>query len=166
MTQCKVCNHEEVNTINQKLVSGVPLRDLEKAYDIGRMSLSRHREKHIPQTLAKAQAVKEQTAADDLLNRVESLFDQSQELMNVARQNGKYSPAVSAIKECRSCLELIGRLLGELKSGVHIDIHYNPQWIELRSTIYDALKPYPDARRALVERLEDIQDAEFDGEGC
>ena len=166
MTTCKVCNHDELNTINQKLVAGVPLRDLEKAYDIGRMSLSRHREKHIPKTLIKAKALKDESAADNLLDRVEGLFDQAQDLLATAKENGKFGPAVAALKECRSNLELIGKLLGELRTGTHISIHYNPQWVELKSTIYDVLRDYPEARFALVERLtkiEEVQDAEFDG---
>jgi hypothetical protein len=166
MTTCKVCNHEEVNAINEKLVTGVPLRDLEKTYDVGRMSLFRHREKHLPKTLIKAQALKEESAADDLLDRVEGLFDQAQDLMTIAKEDGKYAPAVAALKECRANLELIGKLLGELKCGTQINIHYNPQWVELKSTIYDVLKAYPEARLALVEKLteiEEVQDAEFDG---
>lgn len=166
MTTCKVCNHDERNTIDEKLIAGVPLRDLEQSYDVGRMSLSRHREKHLPKTLIKAQALKEQSAADALLERVEGLFDQAQDLLKTAKENGKYAPAVAAVKECRANLELIGRLLGELKTGTHISIHYNPQWVELRSTIYDVLKEFPEARFALVERLneiEEVQNAEFDG---
>jgi len=162
--QCQVCSHDEVNTINERLISGVLPQALADEFGLHYHAVWRHREKHLPLALTKAKQLQEIDAADNLLERVEAIHDQAWELMKKAEVDGKYQPAVSALKECRSCLELIGRLLGELKTGTTVNIHYNPQWVELKSTIYDCLKQYPEARLALVERLtevEEVHDAEF-----
>ena len=160
--KCNVCKHEDIDEINAKLIAGVSPRTMAGNYGLHYMSLYRHKENHLPQQLVKAKALQEENAADDLLDRVETIYSRAWELMQKAETDGKYQPAVSALKEARACLELTGRLIGELKTGTQINIHYNPQWLQLKTTIYDALKPYPEARQALVERLEDVTDAEFE----
>ncbi len=165
-TRCSVCNHPDINEINEKLVSGVSPKVMAESYSLGVMALYRHKEKHLPQTLVKAKALKEESAADDLLDRVEEIYTKAWELMDKAESDGKYQPAVSALKEARSCLELTGKLIGELKTGHTYNLIYNPEFIQVRHQIYDALLPYPEARQAVVNALEseviDIDHSEID----
>ncbi len=164
--RCSVCNHSDLNEINEKLVSGVSPKALSEPYGLGFMALYRHKENHLPQTLVKAQALKEESAADDLLDRVEAIYTKAWELMSKAESDGKYQPAVSALKEARSCLELTGKLIGELKTGHTYNLIYNPEFIQVRHQIYDALLPYPEARQAVVMALEgdviDVDNSEID----
>ena len=163
MTRCKVCKHPDINEINEKLVSGLSPREMANEYNLNHMSLYRHKEKHLPLTLIKAQQLQEQDAADDLLDRVESIYNKAWELVNRAEEKGSFQPAVSALKECRSCLELIGKLVGELKTGSTVNIHYNPQWVELRGTIFSALEEFPEARLKLAEKLSEVEEV-IDGD--
>jgi len=135
------------------LIRNRPVRDIAAEYDIGRDALYRHRERHLPKAMTKAQALKEQGAADDLVERVEKIFTQAQDLMEKASKDGRYAPAVSALREARSCLELIGKLVGELKTGIEVNLWYSPSWVELRGTIFEVLQDYPQARFALAEKL-------------
>lgn len=163
MTRCKVCKHPDINEINEKLVSGISPREMADKYNLNHMSLYRHKEKHLPLTLIKAQQLQEQDAADDLLARVELIYEKAWDLVNKAETKGSFQPAVGALKEARSCLELIGKLLGEIKSGTTVNVLYNPEFIQVRQTITQALEPYPDARQAVVRALEEGEaiDAEY-----
>lgn len=155
--RCTVCTHSDLNEINEKLVAGLSPRELAPKYNLNHMALYRHKDNHLPKTLIRAKQLQDESAADDLLDRVETIYNKAWELMERAEGDGKYQPAVSALKESRNCLELIGKLLGEIKTGNTINIHYNPQWLTLKNAIYESLSDYPEARYKLVERLNEIE---------
>jgi len=162
--KCSVCLHDEKNAIDEQLITGVAVRTLAKKYDLGRMALQRHRANHLPKTLVKARALQEMDHADRLLERVEGLYDKALQIMNKAESDGKYQPAVSAIKEARSSLELIAKMIGELKTGTTINLTYNQEFIEARLLIVKALEPYPEAQEAVVKALGDGEVIEVDCE--
>ena len=58
-------------------------------------------------------------------------------------------------KEARGYLELLGRALDRIKDvpPIQINLLVNPQWIELRTVIINALEPYPEAREAVVRAI-------------
>ncbi len=151
--KCTVCEHEEINAINEKLITGLPVRKLAEQYSLGRMALSRHRSNHLPKLMVKAKDLQEADAADKLLEKVTGLYDKSLEILAKAESTGKYQPAVGAIKEARANLELIAKLIGELKTGTHINITYNQEFIDLRTQIVNALEPFPEARLKVAEVL-------------
>jgi hypothetical protein len=49
-----------------------------------------------------------------LLSRVQSLIVEVREIANCAKKNKSWASAISALRELRSCLELLGRMSGEL----------------------------------------------------
>lgn len=160
--KCSVCKHRDLNEINEKLVSGVSPKAMAEQYDLHHMSLYRHKEKHLPKVLVKAQALQERETADQLLARVEAIHEKAWDLVSKAEAKGSFQPAVGALKEARSCLELIGKLLGELKTGTTVNIMYNPEFIQVRHVITEALQPYPEARQAVVKALEtEVIDVEY-----
>ncbi|MDW7730686.1 MAG: hypothetical protein SCJ94_11915 [Bacillota bacterium] len=151
---CTVCKHQDLEKINLDLVQGVlSYRDLASKYDLGRMALQRHNEKHLPQLLVKGSEAKKSEMADKLLFEIERLHAKAWELIDQAERDKKFSAAVSAIKEARSSLELQAKLAGELKTGSTINILVNPQWVELRTLIYKTLEPYPEVKLKLAEEL-------------
>jgi len=158
VTQCTVCNHDELNNINQKLIAGASVRSLADEYSLGKMSLQRHRTNHLPRHLVKAKELQEMDAADKLLERVEGLYDKALTIMAKAEKEKKFQPAVSAIKEARSSLELIAKMIGELKTGTNINITYNAEWIDLRTQIYNALAEYPEAKIEVAKALQEVAD--------
>jgi len=85
--------------------------------------------------------------------------------MNKAESDGKYQPAVSAIKEARSSLELIAKMIGELRTGTTINLNYNQEFIQVRTLIVEALQPHPEAKQAVLAALDGggvIVDAEYE----
>lgn len=164
--KCSVCQHAEVNNINEKMIAGASVRSLAEEYELGLMSLQRHRTGHLPKALVKAKELQEIDAADRLLDRVEDLYNKALNIMGKAEADGKFQPAVSAIKEARSSLELIAKMIGQIKTGHTINITYNQEFIEVRQQIHQALLPYPEARQAVIKALDgeviDVEHEEVD----
>jgi hypothetical protein len=61
--------------------------------------------------------------------------------------------ALAAIREARGNLELIGEVTKELDRTPTLNLHLNPEWMELRTVIVGALEPHPDARGAVLRAL-------------
>ena len=61
--------------------------------------------------------------------------------------------ALQAIRELRELVRLWGELEGKLQSQPQINILVDPQWIELRTVIIQALDPYPQAKEAVVNAV-------------
>ena len=158
--KCKTCQHPEINRINEMLVAGVSSYKVAEKFNLMDRGVRLHREKHLPKVLTKAKKLQEQSAADELLAKVEKVHDRLWSIVEQAENNRKYSSAVGALREARQCLELTGRLLGELKSGHTINVFHNPQWVQLRGTIFEVLEEYPEARAKLVDKLQLIEGEE------
>jgi hypothetical protein len=158
--KCSVCTHPDVNLINERMLTGVSVRAIAEEFDIGRMAVQRHRHNHLPHELVKSKKLQEMAAADDLVTRIESLYEKAIHLITIAEKDKKYQPAVSAIKEARSSLELLAKISGELKTGTTINLTYSPQWVNLRAVLVDTLHEYPEVCSKVVAALEEAEKVE------
>jgi hypothetical protein len=63
---------------------------------------------------------------------------------------------LKAANTLREQLELLARLLGELREGeaAEVNILLTPGWLRVRGAIVEALDPYPKARYAVAARLD------------
>lgn len=156
--KCQVCVHPEVKAINEAIVNGVRMRELVEQYGLSRGSLYRHKNKHLPKAIVKAQEVKEVAVADSLLGQVKDL--QAKTLGILSRHEGKNDRiALSAIREARSNLDLLGRILGEIDDSPKVAVLVaNPEWVHLRTLIIEALEPYPEAKRAVVYAIQSAKE--------
>lgn len=155
---CYVCNHPERELIEKMMIGGVSFRTLAEKFPPGsRMTFQRHKARHLPKQLIQGTREHEAAMADSLLVRIEGLYDKALRIMAAAEADKKYSPAIAAIKEARSSLELVARMVGELKTGVSINVVYNQEFVQIRQEIVQALRPYPEARRAVLKALEDAE---------
>ena len=149
LSRCSICSHPRRDEIDADLVRGAGLRDIAERFQVGRMSVQRHRP-HLDHTLLKAHEVGEVARADALLGELRGLTDRARGLLARAERAGDLRGAATAIRECRGCLELLGRLSGELQSNPVINITLAPSWIALRGRIVAGLQAYPEARLALA----------------
>src|SRR6266851_2187318 len=78
---------------------------------------------HLPGTLAKAQHAEVVCEATSLLARVESLMQESEKIAAAAKLEKNWPAATSALREARGCLELLGRLRGELQQPGPLHLH-------------------------------------------
>lgn len=150
---CTVCSHEEAFAINEALVQRRPYLAIARSYSVSRDALRNHLKEHLPALLVRAQEAQEIAEADSLLDRVEGLYKRTEAILEAAESNSEWSTALVAIRECRGNLELLGRVTKELETAPTLNITLNPEYLEVRALIVQALDPYPDARRAVSEAL-------------
>jgi hypothetical protein len=150
---CQVCAHDERDAIDRTLVDGQT--DTAIAASFRRLSadaVRRHRLSHLPKRLAKAHAVAEVAHADALLEQVRALHRRALTILDHSEDAGDLRTALGGIREARGCLELLGRLEGELPAPSVVLLR-DPAWLALQTTILRALEPFPEARLAVAEAV-------------
>ncbi len=113
--RCTICTHESRADIDQALVERHPFRHIAAQFNVSTSALVRHSDDHLPASLLKAQAAREATQADALLAQVIDLRDKALGILERAEAANELQAAVSAIREARACVELLGKLAGQLK---------------------------------------------------
>jgi hypothetical protein len=151
---CTICTHPDRKAIESALVAGVGVRVIASRFvPLTRSSIQRHKEDHLPSRLAKAQDARESANADELLRQVKGLQGKAASLLLQAEKAGDLKTALAGVRESRGCIELLAKLMGELDERPQFNVIINPQWIELRAVIVQALEPYPDAGKAVAAAL-------------
>jgi hypothetical protein len=153
---CTVCSHDQGHLINVALVSRESYRTIADRYGLSQTALKRHSAEHIPELLVKAKDAVESADADELLGRVESLQERTLAILEAAEEAGELRTALGAIREARSNLELLARLLGEIDDRPKVNILIAPQ---VQTLILQALTSYPEARRDVADALASLEAA-------
>ena len=125
---CTVCDHSDRAEIDAALVERQPFRDLAGRFRLSSTALHRHAQRHVPATLARAQEAQEVARGDDLLAQVEELKDRAMGVLARAEGAEDLRAAVSAIKEARGCVELLAKMMGEIRDGQTVNILVSPEW--------------------------------------
>ena len=127
MTQkCSICKHPKATEINRALIKGDSIRDIALQYNVGHMSLHRHQKAgHIPATIAKFEEAKKIAQGEDLLRYTKALLGRTISYMNQAESAGDLRTAISAVREARGCVELLGKVTGELCTNAQTAIQVN-----------------------------------------
>jgi hypothetical protein len=150
--RCSICCHDHVGAIDRALIAGRPIRGIAKTFGVSEDAVGRHRA-HLPKALLKAQDVAETIRADDLLAEATALQTKAWQLLHAAEAQDDPRTALAAVREVRGCLELLARLLGELRDQPLVTLVAAPEWVAVRGTVLDALAPYPEARATVAGRL-------------
>ena len=112
--RCSVCDHDDLAEINSALASKEPLRTIADRWSVSKTALIRHRNLHLPVSQIKDKEAEEVTRADDLLDQVRDLQERTLANLDEAEEAEELSGALQAIREARSDLELLAKLLDEL----------------------------------------------------
>ena len=150
---CTVCAHPAREVIDRALVEGTPNRRIASHHAVTERAVRNHKANHLPAALAKAQEAEEVAEADDLLKQVRDLQTRTLAILEAAESTRQHKTALSAIREAKSNLELLAKLVGELDERP-VNVLISPEWIELRAVIVAALEPHPEARGAVLSALE------------
>ncbi len=151
---CTICNHPDRKAIESALVEGVGVRVIASRFvPLTRSSIQRHKEEHLPAKLAKAREAKEVTQADDLLAQARKVQNKATSLLLKAEAQGDFKTALAGCREVRGCIELLAKLMGELDESPTVNIVINPQWLNIRAVIVEALADHPAARLRVAEAL-------------
>lgn len=112
--ECSICAHKQLEAINVALIQGSTMRDVAARYGVSCSAVHRHKQAHLTQYLAKAERALEIVQAGNVLEEVENLAMKAKGILDQAEQAGNLALALKGIRECRSVLELLARLKGEL----------------------------------------------------
>ncbi len=151
--RCTICTHEKRTDIDQALVGRRPFRDIAGQFDVSKSALVRHHDDHLPASLVKAQEATEAAQADALLAQVVDLRDKALGILKKAEDADELQTAISAIREARANVELLGKLAGQLKDAPTVNILVSAEWRGLQAVILAALEPHADARLAVAHAL-------------
>jgi hypothetical protein len=120
---CKPCTHPRRDEIDRNLIHGRPLRAIAAEYGCSLGGLSRHT-KHVREVIRERITGEREERAGALLNRVEEVLEQAKVLVDVAKAQNNVRAANGSLRTILACLELIGKLTGELVppnvSGIHL----------------------------------------------
>ncbi len=167
MKTCGICSHPRRPDIDAAMVDGASLRAIAGQFGTTKSALDRHR-KHIAPALAQAKQASEVAEASSLLSRVEKLVSRCERICSKAEEQEHWTGAVAAIREMRGCLELLGKLSGELHpGGVNLSIQQSFADISIRDLSDQQLQDLLDIldqrdldQRRNIERMSNEEIAE------
>jgi hypothetical protein len=166
----KIWNHEKRAQIEYDLARGVPVPVVAQTYGVARTSAYRFRRK-LPAQLKAAKMVKRLRSEADL----ESLrVDESRGiLVDLAQQRarlllvqdalmaaGDHRKTIFASQAIQRNIQLVGRYLGEFAAvsvQQTVSVLITPQYLDLRAALLRALKPYPEAAKAVAQALHETE---------
>ena len=109
---------------------------------------------HISELIALAADAERSARADTLLDRIEDLQARTLAILEASEETREHGTALSAIREARRNLELIGEVTKKLNRTPTLNLHLNAEWIELRTVILEALAPHLEARESVLRAIE------------
>jgi hypothetical protein len=151
---CTVCSHESRDAIEDAFIAGTPKRRIASHYGVSERAVRYHLREHLPALLALARDAAQASRADSLLDRIEALQSRTLAILEATEVTHDHRVALAAIREARGNLELIGEVTKELDRTPTLNLHLNPEWLELRAVIVGALDAHPHARGAVLRALE------------
>lgn len=116
--KCTVCQHTDRKTIDEALVSGMPIRDVAGQFSLSRSAVHSHRQKHLVSELrhaAERAAENGKDNADSLLEQVRADFAALRGMAQRAEKDGKPGLAATLYRAAKPYAELIGQATGELE---------------------------------------------------
>lgn len=159
---CTICNHAKRLRINRALVAGVPLRDIAEQYDVAASSLDRHKGGHLPASILRAKSAREVLDADRLVAELLDLRQAAEDVLEEGRASADGDLQLRAISRLEKLLELIARLVGELRNEPQLNVVVSPEWQALRASIVAALRTHPEALAAVLLAVRGIAGASTD----
>jgi len=164
---CTICRHNNAEEINKQLIRGDSIAEIARHFATSEDALSRHKESHISEVLLKSQDAINSLKADNTFSeyqkakkRLEDLQARTYDLLAMAEAETDHRACIGYIREIlgletelREQRRLLAELEGRLAAQPQITIINNPEWVELRTLIINALDPYPEAKAAVVHAI-------------
>src|SRR5215212_5633540 len=150
---CSICTHLDRPAIDQAMVNHRPFRAISRQFGVSKDAVLRHHDDHLPEALTKAKAASETAQAEDLLAQLRALRSKAMALLLAAERAGDIRTALAGVREARATLELLLEVEQRIDRRPTLNLLMAPEWLHTRSTLLDALRPFPEARTAVAARL-------------
>ena len=153
---CTVCSSSHRQAVDAALLAGEAYRGVAARFSLPPNAVYRHRCHHLPVALRSAIEERDASAAESLLDQVHALQGRAMNILAAAEDAGDLRVALMAIREARSGMELMAKLLGKLNEGNTVNVNVDAEWPRLRAIVLQALEPYPEAKGRLVVALSEM----------
>ena len=155
---CTICSHEQRFAIEELLATRQSTyRGIARKYGVSEDAVSRHvKAGHVSQLLALAADAERAAQADTLLDRIEALHSRTMTILEAVEGTDEHSTALSAIREARRNLELVGEVTRELDRAGTINLELTVEWQEVKAVLVNTLASYPEAQQAVFNALEEV----------
>ena len=161
----KIEAHPQSEEIIKRLASKEEYSKIVEDFpDIRYQDLDYYAENKLPEILSKSNDLK--TLADEIesadIHKGDTYLQlviglQKKALDALELQGATKDPKSWAMisREARGYVELLGKALDRIRDTppAQITIINNPEWVELRTLVINALEPYPDAREAVINAI-------------
>ncbi len=152
--KCKICSRDDTAEVDRMILDGfVSQRDVAKHVGCSAACVSRHKKNHILPDLAIQLSKGEFDPAIDILSELRKQFGMVKRKRDLADGTGNIPVFLSLAAESRRDLELYAKLIFIIEEHGDVDLVGSDEWARLRTTIMDALIPFPEARLAVVSAL-------------
>ena len=169
--RCHVCEHPRRSEIELAIARRVGYRQIEQKFGPSIYSLHRHRRGHMPpQLLVALETTALPTVFDlDALRKSESegllmtLVTQRArlfQLLDTAEECGDLKAAATVHGRINDNVITVAKLLGDLSTHSSTTVNnlvISGEYLELRSALVRALRPYPEARKAVSVVLQGLE---------
>jgi len=159
--KCTICTGRQALEIDRALCDGETVADVAKRFKVSRDALHRHRRNgHVADAVAMAAESQAVANGGDLLTRVQNLERRTMSILDRAEAAGSLGVALASIREARSTIELLAKLVGDLDTGGVNVVIQSPGWVEVRAVVVAALEHHPEARAEVAAALEALNTRE------
>ena len=150
-SECTVCAHAEVKTLDRQLVSGAAAVLLARKYSLSEQAITDHRNRHL--------AIQRRPRFDRYGDTPDSLIDELTTLKATAEVRlstcgDDHKSAAALIRKSRCIDEAVAKIRGFLDKGSHqgcIALAKHEYTIQL---VTEALREFPEARKAVIAAVE------------
>ncbi len=156
MMTCSICKHADRASIEASLANGLSLRHIASQYLVGYKAVERHKANCMKPAIAEVVAQKQEQAAFDTLTEMAWMRQQAKAIFKHNWGDGTLKDSRTALQslgELRKQTELYSELTGELDRSTHIELRTSPEWVNVRELLFNALRPFPEARVAVAKAL-------------
>ena len=159
---CTICSHKNVDEIDRRVRIENNIEQIANDYSLSAQSLRRHvRKNHHIRDVTAIPTTAELATSGDILREIATHHREAVRLKGLAEKEGDLKTALLGIREALKCLDLVAKIQGQIQTqstinvgvGVGVGVTMNPEWIELRTVIVNALEPYPMARSAVLDAI-------------
>lgn len=150
---CTVCDHPQRAAIDTELAGGTALRTIADRFALSKTALIRHKAEHLPASLVASEAAADEARALDVLQQLRAANTLAWQIARQARDSGEPDRVLRALDRILRQISLQAELLEQIDRRPVVNILANPEWVALRTALIEVLRPYPEVRVVVAERL-------------
>ena len=155
-----IAGHPERAQIEARIRKGDPATHIARDHGLSRQAISRAKSKLLARPAGQGDGDR-----GVVRGQLMQLFNETTELMRLAKEKGAPRAFLLASAEARRLLNAIDRLMDKLDPAASAPATVNVNVEELKSVILSAIVPHPKVRIDVAAALVEYDDAKAGGEG-